>query len=330
MENVYQHLLPLCNSLASDQRKMERNKKKLTATFIRITVSISLLVWLFSKTDTTAVLESFGQLSVTVWSMAIGLFLLLSTFAASRWYCLARIIGLPGRWRAYLTYYFIGLFFNLFLPTNVGGDVFKVLLVSKEQNGILRGASSVLGERLIGLFTMFCMGAGALALYPHHILSGKYDWLFYGNGLGIVALLFFVPLLAYLLRVVRPVLYQKMAVLLEVRRSPKVLLKLALISMAVNGVVITMITLLAVNLGITLHPSYYFAIYPLMALVTLLPISFNGVGLREGAFVFFLSLHNIPLETAISLSLCIFIIQCCGSCVGGIVYATGLHKKPVS
>ena len=309
---------------------MEERPKKLFATFLRIAVSISLLVWLFSKTDTTAVFKSFGQLSLPTWSMAIALFLLLCTLAASRWYLLARVLGLPGQWLNYLTYYLVGIFFNLFLPTNVGGDVYKILLVSKGKKGILSGASSVLGERLVGLFAMFFMGTGALVLYPQHILSGQYDWLFYANGLGMVALAFFVPLLAYLLRVVRPALYQKIAVLLEVRRYPKVILKIVLLSVAVNGVVITMITLLAENLGIALHPSYYFAIYPLTALITLLPISFNGVGLREGAFVFFLSLHRIPLESAISLSLCIFIIQCSGSCVGGIVYAAGLHKKPVS
>ena len=309
---------------------MEERSKKIIATFLRITVSISLLGWLLSKTDSAAVLKSFSLLSLPVWGTAISLFLLLCTLAASRWYVLARILGLPGQWLTYVTYYFVGIFFNLFLPTNVGGDVYKILLVSKDQRGMLSGTSSVLGERLIGLFAMFFMGTGALVLYPHHILSGQYDWLFYANGLGMVALAFFIPLLAYLLRVVRPALYQKIAVLLEVRRYPKVLLKLALLSVAVNGVVITMITLLAVNLGIPLHPSYYFAIYPLTALITILPISFNGVGLREGAFVFFLSLHNIALEIAISLSLCIFIIQCCGSCVGGIVYAAGLHKKPVN
>ena len=306
---------------------MEERTKKVIATFLRITVSIALLGWLLSKTDIAAVLESFGQVSFPIWAIAISLFLLLCTFAASRWYVLAGVLGLPGQWRDYLTYYYIGLFFNMFLPTNVGGDLFKILFVSKGQNGMVSGASSVLGERLIGLFAMFFMGTGALLFYPHHILSGEFDWLFYANGIGMVALAFLVPLLAYLLRAVRPALYEKISVLLEVRRYPGVILTIALLSVALIIAVITMLAVLAANLGIALHPSYYFAIYPLTALITILPISFNGVGLREGAFAFFLSLHSIPLEKAISLSLSIFIIQCCGSCIGGIAYAAGLHKR---
>jgi glycosyltransferase 2 family protein len=306
---------------------MDLRKKSVYTTCLRVGISASLLVWLFSKTDLATILETFGELPFSIWLLTVFFFLILCTMAATRWFLLSGILGLSGRWCTYVVYYYIGLFFNLFLPTSVGGDLFKILFVAKGEKGMLVGGCSVITDRLIGLLTMFLTGTVAVLLYPQVVLSGKKEWIFYISGIGFVGLFLCIPLLYRLVRTVRPNFAKELAVLMKVWRFPTVLLKIAILSAALNTILVAIIIVLAKNIGIDLHPSYYFAIFPLTAIITVLPISFNGIGLREGAFVYLLSLQNVPFEKAFTLSLCLFTVQCSASLAGGIVYATGIHKN---
>jgi len=308
---------------------MELNKKSVFSTCLRVTVSAALLVWLFSKTDVTTILKTAGQLPFLVWTVTFFFFIMLCTMAATRWFLLSGILGITGKWFTFVGYYFIGLFFNFFMPSSVGGDFFKILFLSKGQQGILIGSCSVLADRMIGLLTMLLTGALAVLLYPGVILSGQKEWLFQISAVGIAGLLICIPLLFYLLRKFRPAFSEKLAVLMEIWQHPRVLLKIAVLSVFLNGLLVAIIIVLAANIGIELHPSYYFAIFPLTAIITVLPVSFNGIGLRESAFVYLLSLQNIPFEKAFTLSLCLFVIQCGAGLVGGIAYAMGLHRKSI-
>lgn len=128
---------------------MELRKKSIYTTTLRVGVSVTLLVWLFSKTDLATVVETFAKLPFSIWAMTVFSFVILCTMAATRWFFLSGILGLSGKWLTYVVYYFIGLFFNLFMPTSVGGDFFKILFVSKGKKGMLVGTCSVVTDRLI-------------------------------------------------------------------------------------------------------------------------------------------------------------------------------------
>ncbi len=310
-----------CNNL-------ELSKKTVYTTLLRLGVSAAVLVWLFSQTDTATVLETFGRLPLVIWVVSVFFFLTLCLLAATRWFLLSGILGLSGRWFTYVGYYFIGQFFNLFMPTSVGGDFFKILFVSKgQQSGLLVSTCGVIADRFIGLLTMFLTGTIAVLMYPGEILPGKNEWLLYCGAFVIVGLLFFVPFLYYLLRTFRSTISEELALLRTIWEYPAVLIKIAGLSVALNSILISIIIVLATSIGIDVHPSYFFAIFPLTAIVTVLPFSFNGMGLREGAFVYLLSLQNVPFEKALSLSLCLFVVQCSAGFAGGIAYAIGLHKK---
>lgn len=306
---------------------MKLRKKSVYTTALRVGVSVTLLAWLFSKTDLPTIVETFTELSFSIWAITVFSFITLCTMAATRWFYLSGILGLSGKWFTYVVYYFIGLFFNLFMPTSVGGDVFKILFVSKGKKGLLVGTCSVVTDRLIGLLTMFLTGTGAVLLYPQVMFSGKKEWLFYVSAFGIVGLFVCLPLLYRLLRTFRPAFGEELVVLMRIWRYPGTLLKIAALSVSLNTILVAIIIVLAQNIGIDLHPSYYFAIFPLTAIITVLPVSFNGIGLREGAFVYLLSLQSVPFEKAFTLSLCLFAVQCSASLAGGIIYAMGLHKK---
>ena len=61
-------------------------------------------------------------------------------------------------------------------------------------------------------------------------------------------------------------------------------------------------------LDINIPFSYYLTFLPIISIATILPISFSGFGIREGGFIYFLSLLNISNEKALALSILIYII----------------------
>ena len=103
-------------------------KSKLKATlkvFVRIGISVILLGWLVSRSDPTELLDALLDISPVTWSIAFFMYILSQIISSARWHILARALGFPGKWRTYLGYYFVGMYFNLFLPTGVGGDFLR-------------------------------------------------------------------------------------------------------------------------------------------------------------------------------------------------------------
>ena len=291
-----------------------------------------MLGWLFSKTDLATVWETFKQIPFSLWAGASLAFCCVCTLAATRWFLLAKTLSLPGKWFRYLFIYFTGQFFSQFLPTSVGGDVFRVIYIAKgKAASILNASCSVLADRVIGVLTMLLSGATAVLLYPQEMSHEKSSWLLYGTGIVLGGVVLFAPLLLNLLRKFRSDLATSLATLLGIWKRPGLLLQIALLSFCINVIFVLLVIGLGTAIGISIHPAYYFAIFPLTTLITVLPISFNGIGLRESAFVYLLSLQNVAFERAFALSLGVFIIHCIIGVVGGIVYAMGLHvEKPES
>ncbi len=294
---------------------------------LRICISVALLLFLFSKADLETVADTFLQLSFVSWMLGVLFFIALCTMAASRWFIISTSLGFTGTWFTYVGYYFIGQFFNLFLPTSIGGDVFKIHYISRGRPKKMMGTYSVMADRFFGLAAMLLMGGFSVLIGPADMLPAQFRWVLYLAAIGVLALFCFMPLGHGLVKKIKPQFGDKLEALLIIWKHPLTFSKIIGLSVALNCILVSILILLATNLGLDLHPTYYFAIFPLTAAVTILPVSFNGIGLREGAFIFFLSLQDVTLNLALTLSLSLFAIQCSGGIVGGIAYSFGLHKK---
>ncbi len=303
------------------------DKKKIYTTLFRVAVSAALLVWLFCKADMGVVWTSFTRLAPSVWVFAIGLFFVICIMAATRWFLLSMSLGLAGGWSSYVSFYYIGQFFNLFMPSTIGGDFFKVMFVSRGRRDIFAALLSVAGDRVIGLLTMLLTGTAALLLFPEKFCTGKESWLLCGSGIVVIGLLLLFLFRDRLLSVLPRVFAEKLMLLAGLYRHPATLIQIVLLSILLNSAFVAVSVVLARHIGINLHPSYYFVIFPLTAMITVLPVSFNGMGLREGSMVYLLALQNIPFEKALSLSLCIFAVQCSAGVAGGLLYALGLYRR---
>lgn len=133
-------------------------------TLLRVLVSVGLLVWVLTQTGFNPA-ELAGAVRDPGWAMlsvAYGLSLLGIVIRAFRWKWLMEAVGarLPTGRAIYL--YFVGAFFNAFLPTGFGGDVVRVLEAGQGISS-QQAAGTVLVDRLSGFMALFGM---ALVLLP--------------------------------------------------------------------------------------------------------------------------------------------------------------------
>src|SRR5262249_8660901 len=117
-------------------------------------VLVAVLAW---RIDWGQLAGAFARLHGGLWLLAVGGYLLAQLASAWRWHLLARVVGLAGPLLDYLRYYFVGMFFNLVLPTSVGGDVVRVWYLARQEGPappLGRGLAafvSVLADRFNGV-----------------------------------------------------------------------------------------------------------------------------------------------------------------------------------
>jgi len=225
----------------------------------------------------------------------------------------------------YLT--FIGYFYNNFLPTAIGGDIAKAYYASKKTNNKVASYAAVLTDRLLGLAAT--------------LLIALIGILFIGKSLDNKFIVSIVPVIFILTAAMMMFLFKKNSRVEKVysgkkgifykikekalklydginlyRNSPMLLIKGIALSLGLQAVSIFSIYLLILSIGGDISLFRLFLIIPLVWAVSMLP-SLNGLGVREGAFVYFLKGYIGP-EKAFTISLLWLGLIMLYSVVGGV------------
>jgi len=230
-----------------------------------------------------------------------------------------------------LSLYFIGFFFNNFLPTSIGGDIYRALGAGQDSGKRAISAASVLVERLLGLLAVSALAILAVTLVVRQVADGYIRTLALGFGalMTLLLVLFFnrrIPKLLEALarrvslwglgqRLLR--FYQALTLY---RRQKRVLISVFFISIGYQLLIVVFSYLvgLALDLGISLR--YFMLCVPVTVIISLVPISINGVGVRETGYVFLLSRIGHSGSEALTLSLLIYGLSLLASLVGGVLY----------
>lgn len=221
----------------------------------------------------------------------------------------------------------IGLFFNNFLPSSIGGDVMKAHCAGRLSR---RGAESylaVLADRLLGLIAMAALATLVILSYRGlHLHRG----VLLAGAVGLAgatwALWHLPRLLAaaserwrWLLRRL-PAVQRLPALMRSASFTTGRVATVLLLSMVIQLLSILAVFVLARGLALAVPLGLLILIMPLIWLVSLLP-SLNGLGLREGAFVYFLG-HLAGHDGAFALSMLWLAVMTAVSLLGGLAYLT--------
>jgi glycosyltransferase 2 family protein len=284
----------------------------------KLGISVGLLGWLAMRTDWTLVRDTLVHVRVEIWLAALGLYLGSQVVSAVRWRGLARPLGFHVPVWRYIDYILIGAYFNLFLPTSVGGDVVRAWYLDGRSGRAATAFVSVFADRLSGLLILLALACSATLACPVTVPAWVTASVWAVAGGTVVG----VVLLALISDWTRrfPRLRPAAEAMRFYVRHPRVLLSSLVLSLIVQAANIILVWLIGRTITPQVPALYYWIFVPMVTLLTLLPISLNGMGVREWGIVWFLQSFSVASGTALSLSFLWFLIMTVCSLLGGVVY----------
>ncbi|MBD3219685.1 hypothetical protein GF314_00460 [bacterium] len=303
---------------------------------IKLVVSVGLLALVLSRhslSEVTAALVSprWG------WLVAAVLVYLLSVIGgAMQWSWLLRASGLrtaPGEIRRL---YFIGLFFNNFLPANIGGDAYKIVDLGRQEGCPGRVFCVTLLDRLLGLSALTVVAVLAwLVCIALDVALPSLVWILAAVLVGLLVVLAILvsrrlgqlaPRLLVRLRLptVAAQVGNMVAEFAVFRRRWPWLGRVFVFSMGVQT--LRIVVHLLVAHGLRLDPStgqalQLLVLIPLLALLLTLPVTVNGIGLREkGAEGFVAANAGLPVPGTVAMEMVAFLVMVLVSLTGGVLW----------
>jgi len=309
-------------------------KRSRTGLVLRVVVSLALLGYLLFSINLGDLAETLRRgdpllLTVTV-LLGVPLGNLISTV---KWRMLLVVKGISSLSFARLwALYFVGGFFSNFLPTDVGGDLVRSYEVGKVSGRHAESLSAIVMERLTGFLAMIALALVGLVLNP--ALAGMQ---FLGQTILLVlfaAVVLTVLLLSPLLqqwvgvrvrRFVPRRLGEKLKGFLtsvsEYRNERATMTAAMALSIVFQSIPIVYVYCLMRSIGADLDPTALILVVPAVSLVGILPITINGIGLREGAFVLLLAKAGIDRPEAFAIAVMYRVGIMLMSSIGGVLYA---------
>jgi uncharacterized membrane protein YbhN (UPF0104 family) len=314
-----------------------KKAKPLIILLLKVVVSGGLLAYLLSRIHPERFLQTFATAKFSYIGLAMLVYLVTQGFSAVRWTALARPLGIKTPFKAMLRYYLIGMFFNLFAPGTVGGDVSRVYYLVRDEEMRAQGHSvttvhatmSVLMDRAIGMVVLVWLGAAGLLLFPDYAVphTARVATFLLSLGLSLGAL--FTPLLRRLLPEDGHHLLVKLRLMFRSYRTHwRALLEAALLSLVVHLIQAWIHVLMGRALDLNVPYSFAIIVYPLVGTFAAIPISLNGLGLREGGYIFLLAVIGIGNEKGIAFGLLLFLVVALDSLIGGLVFLLQQSPRP--
>jgi len=216
----------------------------------------------------------------------------------------------------HLRQYFISNYFNLILPSSIGGDAVRVFLLGKQGIPKTRAATYIFSERLMGLYSLvlIALSAGfAVSLSSDIYILAIALTVLCGASLGAV------PLLMYITRGIRQYHVVTVRDALKDLWSDKLRLVGAVaLSLVYQLLTVSFTLLIARAFQLDVSLLLLLALVPLVWLITFLPISFGGLGVREVSFIGLFTQVGMTSEQAIFLSLGTYAAMLLAGLLGGI------------
>ncbi len=299
---------------------------------IRPVVSVALLILLFSLlVDVNDVWTAIMTARPDGIALAIALIILALLVSAIKWGILLRAqvatISLPYLFNTYL----VGLFFNNFLPSNVGGDVARIADIAKRTGKAPEATASVIGERLISGLALALTALIGLLLSPQ--VSGQFApivgglILFFVFVMGLFASRRAKRIISTVIRrLLGPKWFERIgrvagSIALAIR-NPSTFLWALFWSFAFHITLVLVNYAIFIGLNINL-PLISFVLYvPIIAAIQLVPVSVNGFGVREVAYVYFFGTVGVSSSGAAAASLLFGILVMLVSLPGGLIFAS--------
>ena len=317
--------------------------KKSALLLLKVVFSVGILVYIFTRVvDLGDLWTNLREASVSYLVAAVAVYFLVQTLSAYRWYLLLKPLDIETGLPKILSLYYLGMYFNFFLPSAIGGDVFKVYYLNKETGRLSASTTSVFLDRDVGMGGLL-IAATLVAAYGGTRIPPE-NGVLLAPLFALIGVAFIAANLALFYRPSYNLLHRLLS-LFRMKRADE---KVERLFESVNSYrgqwglcAVTLIISLGVQVGcavvnmlaasaIGLHTQHgwidYLVFIPAIGLIGMIPLSVNGAGWREASYILLFQSVAVGVgaqqatQQAATLSLLWLGIMVITSLPGGIIY----------
>lgn len=335
----------------------EAKKTRPILLFLRIAVVVGGIiwgtVWLRREVGWDNLAETFLGINLGVFAVALGIFAIGQVIVALRWWLLLRSQSIFIDFFAAVRLHFLGLFYNNFMPSSVGGDLVRAWYVTRHTDKRFEAALSVFVDRVIGLLSTLIIAAFFYTFFlprGDNVITGgdekqggflnsvaEYKWAL----IGVCALLAVAFCSLFLHAGGRALLNKAWANVRKLGSSGIKKLKNAIViycskpltilvafglTIFLQLLTVTGFWFLGLNLGIEASIKYYYVFFTLTWVLGAVPVSIGGAVVVEGTLAYmFIHFANVGKDAASALALCQRAIWMLASLAGAVIHLLGTH-----
>jgi glycosyltransferase 2 family protein len=302
-------------------------RRVLGSIWFRLVVTLALLALVALQVDWAAFLERVAGGS-PAW-LAVALLLVLAALAtgAARWWWLLSAAGIRLTAAEVARVYAVSTFASTFLPTSIGGDVARALLVTRDGRMLVRVGLTILVDRAGAFVGMLVVAWGAVLLVPAVLPDGVLALLAVLTALAVAGGLVLLWLAAgggrsltrRLPERIRAPLSGAREVIAVYGRNPRTLPVLLTTSVAFQILAAAQLWAIAEALDLPLSFAAAAVTLTLVTVATLVPLSIAGFGIREGSYVVLLAPLGIDATDATAISLTAVVVLLVASLPGALL-----------
>ena len=273
--------------------------KRILKLLLKLALTLFALWFVFHKIDMEQLRDSLK--SASAWGLLGALFFFNASKIASalRLNLYFRAIGLRLSTLYNLMLYYVGMFYNLFLPGGIGGDGYKIYLLNRRYKKPLKPLfQAILLDRLSGLAALAVLALSLFGLSGYVDLLGEWShWAAWALALAVWPIAWIATKLFFadFLPVFTPTMLWGLGVQLL-----QLLCAWAILA----------------ALGVDERWIDYLTLFLLSSVAAVLPLTIGGVGIRELTFLYGLPLIHRPPEEGVTFSLLFFAITAISSLIG--------------
>jgi glycosyltransferase 2 family protein len=297
--------------------------------------TLAALYLVYVSIDINSLFDILGKINLRIYFIAALLFTIMPILSAFRWKIILGNYNISTKYSESLRLIMITLFYNIYLPGGIVGEGVRIIKMKGCPNyNITNVSASVFMDRIIGMFSLLLLGFGSLLVFQYDLI---YNYrvellLIIGTGIFIFAVLnlFFMN---FLRRFIPGTALVFLSALTIVLKDYRLLFTSVVISLLSHTAIITSYYFVAKSLSLQVQYSSLLQLIPVVDVLSTLPISLGGVGVREYFTIQLFSLVGTDQESALALSVTLFTILLAFGLLGGLLHLfeiVTINKKEVN
>jgi len=270
---------------------------------ILILVSTGLLIWLGNKVGIEKIYSNILQANLAWLLCAIVIIPIIIIIRIVRWHYLVGIVVRDLVFLDSAKSFLVGSLLAIITPAKVG-DLARDFYFTHKRTEL---ATLIVFEKITDLFLYL-----ALSIFMAFKLRVEFGFTLFLISLILLLLIMKPSLISRFISVSLPLFLQRKLFVAKSLSSIKIIKNIS-VPLLLISIIIALLTVLQfyiiINAFSTVGLSVIFMVFPLTVLMASLPVSFGGIGVREGTAIYLLSMFNVPKEASVNASLCFYLLN---------------------